>query len=144
VSVEIEIGAQLESADTSNGSVRVPPMAVVRCSRGGKTRALYEIAHRIHATSRRPGAQPVAVIFVTFNDFSSLQPHEQCDTANALCQRIAFAALKHAPHGTSKARAFRAFLSKEYDIRVRDILHWIGKSRAILLIDELNNLSELL
>jgi len=30
----------------SDGSTRVPPMALVRCSRGGKTRALQEIGIR--------------------------------------------------------------------------------------------------
>jgi hypothetical protein len=129
------------SFDTPSGSIRVPPMAVVRCSRGGKTRALYEIANWIKEPSVH--REPVAVIYVTFNDFSSLHDNEQDDPLQALCQRIAFAALKKPPLDEDKAASFEDFQSKYYDIRPKDITEWIGNSRAILIIDELNNLTAL-
>ena len=88
--VETEILAQLESSDAMDGSERVPPMAVVRCSRGGKTRSLYEIARMMRA--EKPSRDPIAVLFVSFHDFSSLHPGEQRDPLQALCQRIAFIA----------------------------------------------------
>jgi hypothetical protein len=140
--VEVEILAQLESSDHPTGSERIPPMAVVRCSRGGKTRALYEIANKMHEC--RPSRGRIAAIYVTFNDFSSIQPDEQHDPLQALCQRIAFAALKDPLlDEDNKARAFEDFRSQIYDIRPKDIEKWIGSSRVILIIDELNNLTAL-
>jgi hypothetical protein len=141
-SVETEIEAQLESSDDPTGSERIPPMAVVLCSRGGKTRALYEIANKMH--ERRPSRRdPVAVIYVSFNDFSSLLPEEQHDPLQALCQRIAFTARMDPPRDMDKADAFDQFRSKNYDIKPEQIHEWLGNSRAILLVDELNNLTAL-
>ena len=60
------------------GFNRTPPMALVRCSRGGKTRALTEIAKK----SRN--ALGICVIYVTFNDWSSMRPEEQDDPLLAL------------------------------------------------------------
>ncbi len=67
----------------------VPAMGLIRCSRGGKTRALHEITRAMKA--KRPD---VAVIYVSFNDYSSIEPDEIEDLVAALCLRIAFAALK--------------------------------------------------
>jgi hypothetical protein len=108
-SVNIKIQAQLESADAP--LTEVPPMDAVRCSQGGKTWALYEIAHRIHATSHPPGAEPVAVIFVTFNNFSSLQLHEQDDPVNALCQMYCL-------HGTQSPHA-----AQRYNEQITSLLY---------------------
>ncbi len=46
--------------------LRVPPMALVRCSRGGKTRALRE-------TARLLKARNIPVLFVSFNDYTPLK-----------------------------------------------------------------------
>ena len=106
--VGVEIDAQLTSFDTPSGSICVPPMAVVRCSRGGKTRALYEIANWMKEPSST--REPVAVIYVSFNDFSSLHNNEQDDLLQALCQRVAFAALKKPPlDEEDMATSFGAF-----------------------------------
>jgi hypothetical protein len=45
-------------------------MAVVRCSRGGKTRTLLEIAHMMRKD------EDLAVLFVSFNDFMPLTDQE--------------------------------------------------------------------
>ena len=58
--------------DDDEGFHRVPPMALVRCSRGGKTRALTEIAKQIVDKQIAD-----CVIFVTLNDWSSISPAEQ-------------------------------------------------------------------
>ncbi len=63
-------------------------MALVRCSRGGKTRALEEIAHSLRR--KRP---EISVVFVSFNDDSVIKDWEHADPVAALCRRIAFAAL---------------------------------------------------
>ena len=51
-----EIQNRLDEMDNVHGEVRVPPMAVVRCSRGGKTRALYEIAYIYYDDTTRTNA----------------------------------------------------------------------------------------
>ena len=110
----MEIDAKLGRSDTSSGRERVPPMAVVRYIRDGKTRALYEIANMMHG--RCSYRKPAAVIYISFNDFSSLLPVEQDYPLKALCQPIAFAALVDPPPDTQKEEAFTKFLSEGYDI----------------------------
>ena len=73
---------------------RVRPMALVRCTRGGNSRALYEIANFFKREQSEQESNKVAVIFVTFNDFSPVLEWEQADPRAALCRRIAFAAMK--------------------------------------------------
>jgi hypothetical protein len=146
--IEAEIFARLDGKDSPDGSERVSPMAVVRCtcSRGGKTRALIEIASIVHGRSRELGHDPVAVIFVSFQDFSSLAPYEQKEPLKALFQRIAFSALRRQPDDSrSEAQAFWEFIFKDYDIQSCHILDWLDGYHipAILIVDELNNLSEL-
>lgn len=107
---------------------RVQPMALVRCSRGGKTRALEEIGHCLR--KKRP---EVAVIFVSFNNYSAIQDWEHADPVAALCRRIAFAALniknpsKHDYDRFAKSNVVES-----------DILKWLEDSQCVLLIDELN------
>lgn len=79
------IEAQLESED--DGRSQVPPMALVRCSRGGKTRALREIARKVRSRG-------YAVLFVSFNDKTSMKFCEQEDPLQALLRRIAFSAIR--------------------------------------------------
>jgi hypothetical protein len=113
VSVKLEIMAQLESSDDPE---RIPPMAVVRCSRGGKTRALYEIANTmkndknedIMEAAKDHWGGPVAVIYVTFNDNSSVETWEQLDPLQALLQRIAFVASRERNDDEIKLEAYDA------------------------------------
>jgi hypothetical protein len=71
------------------GAERVPPMALVRCSRGGKTRSLRELACLL-----KTKLPDVAVIFISLNDFSTLETWENNDQIGALCRRIAYMSLK--------------------------------------------------
>jgi len=102
---------------------RKPPMALVRCSRGGKTRALYELSSALK--KKLPGA---AIIYITLNDYSNLKSWEQSDPISAICRRIAFAARK------LTSSEFDANVSISKDV----ILQWLGKTPCVLLIDELN------
>ena len=121
--------------DDDEGFHRVPPMALVRCSRGGKTRALTEVAKQIVDKQIAD-----CVIFVTLNDWSSISPAEQSDPLAALCRRIAFTVSKDVrPCGPE----FQKFLSRDFVIEPDSIIEWLDDTSAVLLVDELNNLSEL-
>jgi hypothetical protein len=142
--VDLEIRRHFEcsdedEADQCDGFKRVPPMAVVRFSRGGKTRALYEIA-----TICKEKVKVESVIYVSFNDSTSLSEWEQEDPLQALCLRIAFAALHQSDtcSGT-RAQQFEEFRSRNILVEPTMILRWLGNSSAVLLVDELNNLREL-
>ena len=110
-------------------------MALVRCSRGGKTRALKEVAHQLHR--KLPGT---AIIFVSFNDLTPVQPWEQADPLGALCRRIAFAARRR-PDPTQplspkdEMDQFKAF---NYAVTPDQIEQWVANTPCILAIDELN------
>jgi hypothetical protein len=110
------------------GAERVPPMALVRCMYGGKTRSLMELAHRLKTTL----PDDVAVIFVSLDDFSTLRPWENDDQIGALCRRIAFYSLKDRVH-------YREF--EHENVQMDTILPWLGTSKCVLLIDELNQFS---
>jgi len=60
-----ELAAGLAQEETNLS--RVSPTAYIRCSRGGKTRVLLEL-NRLFK-ERRPD---VAVVYISFNNFSSL------------------------------------------------------------------------
>jgi len=123
---------------------RVAPLAVVRCSRGGKTRALYEIANKIRGYHQCFDAT-IAVLYISFNDYSSLQPWEQENPLQALLRRIVFMA----SHNDGKERnigTFEDFASKKQHIDPKDFLEWLGDSNStpcVLIVDELNNLNQL-
>ena len=108
---------------------RVAPMALVRCSRGGKTRALEELAH-----SLRKGQPGLSVVFVSFNNYSVIKEWEHADPVSALCRRIAFAAL-NLPHPSK--HDYDAF-AKTLVVTVDDVVTWLHGSKCVLLIDELN------
>jgi len=117
--VKDNVEHQLATADGGGlNQHRVGPMALVRCSRGGKTRALYEIANSGVSYS----GDPVRVIFVSFNDFSALDHTDQEDPLQALMLRIAFAALKpqnlDSDTGARKTKLqqFSEFREKDYVI----------------------------
>ena len=107
---------------------RVQPMALMRCSRGGKTRVLLELNKMLR--ERNP---EVSVVYVSFNNFSSLEAWELRDPVAALCRRIAFSALRerNATHG-----GFDAF--RNTTVMEDDIIRWLGDTACVLLIDELN------
>jgi hypothetical protein len=107
---------------------RVSPMALVRCSRGGKTRALEELAH-----SLRKGQPGLSVVFVSFNNYSVIKEWEHADPVSALCRRIAFAAL-NLPHPSK--HDYDAFAKTL--VTVDDVVTWLHGSKCVLLIDELN------
>jgi hypothetical protein len=138
--VELQIQTQLDTQDFElDEGHRVEPLAVSRCSRGGKTRALYEMANMNFTY----GDEHVAVIFVSFNDYSTLDQHDQEKPLEALLLRIAFAAFKDLQYkpGTTKEQ-FEAF-RKLYHVTATDVLSWLGQAPALLIVDELNNLRQI-
>ena len=139
--------------DEDTSQRRVSPMALVRCSRGGKTRALREIARCLKDKG-------VPVILVSFNDYSELLEEEMQDPWGAMCLRIAFEAnaerkyedtsseLMHPTEHTSDGSArkhiaafsqdqFRDF-RKKYKGSPEVIEEWLSGHRCVLLVDELN------
>ena len=134
---------ELQTTDGEGGKDhRVAPMALVRCSRGGKTRALNEIANLKFSYNDRA----VIVIFVSFNDFSDLDDDDQDNPLQALLQRIAFAALQSRyleNKGKTMHEQFRDFRRCKYSFSSDEIMLWLGDHPALLLVDELNNLNEL-
>ena len=116
-----------QAEDTLSG--RVLPTAFVRCSRGGKTRALIEIAQRLKSSAQ------TAVFFVSFNDFSCIEEWEQADPLAALCRRVAFAARRER-HARYKDFA-------KADVKPHQIIEWMGSNPRVLLIDELNLVTSL-
>ena len=103
---------------------RVSPVALVRCSRGGKTRALHELAWAL----RKENATD-AIIYVSFNGFTSLEPWEYEQPLEALCRRILFAAL-----GEKDTRSFRDFIEST-TANESDVIDWLGNTPCILLAD---------
>ena len=127
----------LEFLDMSDDNVkRVPPMAMVRCSRGGKTRAAMELGRMIKEQ------YGISVLFVSFNGNTSLKTWEQTDLVGALCRRIAFAARRPtSPPEANEVVGFEQFLKKV--VRIDDIKKWLGNEKCLLIIDELNAAKEL-
>jgi len=105
--------------------LRVRPTAFIRCSRGGKTRALKEMARRLKSSLH------ASVIFVSFHDFTPIDEWEATDHIAALCRRIAFAARRN------RSETYFANFSNA-DVKPQHIVEWLGNNPRILLIDELN------
>jgi hypothetical protein len=114
---------------------RVPPMAFIRCSRGGKTRALKEVANALKSKF-----SDAAIIFVAFNGFSSVQEWEQKDPLGALCRRVAFAAMKG--RDFNDCHQFNNSY-QHMDVQPNQILDWLKGTRRVLLIDGLNALTHI-
>ena len=127
---------------------RVAPMAVVRCSRGGKTRALYEIlANKIRGYKLRDGQDEanIAALYVSLNDYSSLYPWEQENPLQALLRRIVFMA-SHNGGDKRNAGTFDDFSKKTGHVDEEGFLKWLGDADStpcVLIVDELNNLNQL-
>ena len=125
-----EILQWMQKGDTA--AVRVPPLCLSRCSRGGKTRSLYEIAKFLKS-------KETAVFYVTFNDWSAIQGWEQEDPVGALFRRIAFAALKERNY--QDAKQYKSIMNAA--VRKAWIEKWLGSRPCVLLIDELNAVENL-
>ena len=121
----------------SDGSTRVPPMALVRCSRGGKTRALLEIGIRF-----KHEHGDCCVIFISFNDRTEISQWEQNAPINALCIRIAFAVRD--PKGRYGNMDFEQF-REAFFVTKESVKRWLGSQTTpcLLLVDELNKLDVL-
>jgi hypothetical protein len=114
--------------EPQTASERFPPLGLVRCSRGGKTRALLEIAHHL----RNSVGETTAVIFVSFNADTSMED-EIHNPLGALCRRIAFASLEQNETNFDQFR--------NVDVEPDVIKNWLGGTTpCILLIDELNQI----
>ena len=109
---------------------RVSPMAFTRCSRGGKTRALCELG-----TILKKHFPQIAIIFVSFNDYSDATNEERSHPIEALCKRIAFASRKN--QGGNVIEEYSKF---KMAVSAVNIVEWLGDAPCILLIDELNNI----
>jgi hypothetical protein len=122
-----KVKVQFDLEDSENP--RVSPVALVRCSRGGKTRALHELAS---ALSRKNDAG--AIIYVSFNGQTNLLPWEKLEPPlEALCRRILFTALV----GDNHVKVFGSF-AENTTIRANDVVEWLGEEKCTLIIDELN------
>ena len=134
---EIKINFDLQ--DDTGGDTRVPPLVLVRCTRGGKTRALTEMERRLKITPK----WDVVVIRISTNDFSGL---DECDDLGdhiqILCRRIAFFLLHPYDPCKTNPEEYRKAQWRNFDGTVsKEVLEdWLGDRKCILLIDELNNL----
>jgi alkyl hydroperoxide reductase subunit AhpC len=106
----------------------------------GNTRALYEIANFFKREQSEQESNKVAVIFVTFNDFSPVLEWEQADPRAALCRRIAFAAMKGRDYDHS-LNQYKVFATAQGPHE--EIVNWLKSTRCLFLIDELNLLEAL-
>jgi len=110
---------------------RTMAVALTRCSRGGKTRSLEELARALRD-------EDIPVLLITFSDYSTVSKEsgEQGDPLSALLFRIAFVAMNKPPFTFSIFR-------ENYAVSEADIRAWLGKSKCVLLLDELNRLTAL-
>jgi hypothetical protein len=115
--------------EPDDGTLRLAPMGLIRCSRGGKTRALREIAAVL-----KNQLPMTAVISVSFNDVSPIISSEQADPLQALCVRIAYAT--YSDKETVDFDTFR----QGVEVSEKDVLNWLKLTPAILLVDELNSI----
>mmetsp|Transcript_28332 Transcript_28332/g.77783 ORF Transcript_28332/g.77783 Transcript_28332/m.77783 type:complete len:642 (+) Transcript_28332:160-2085(+) len=114
---------------------RVSPIALIRCSRGGKTRSMIELAKEVRSQDSSHG-----IVYMSFNTDTSLSEKRPIDPTGELCVRIAFAALKSRKHPSDMA----GFLKFSGVTRVDKewVIDWLGNHKCILFIDELNMLQD--
>ena len=115
----------LEHYEASDGEERVPPMALVRCSRGGKTRALLEVARMLKSRN-------IPVVMISLNDYSSLKEWEKVDGVGAVCRRIAFAASLDRDFGRSLEQ-YEHFSRQNWNVTAQQVEDWLGSHPCILL-----------
>jgi len=126
------IAQSYDARDTP--AVPVLPAAFVRCGRGGKTRALLELTR---ALKDRFNSEEVAVIYISFTAHSSLLKWETMNPIDAICRRIAFAALPN-----TAGESFEKF-AETVEVSSSAVLKWLGNTPRILLIDELDSFTNL-
>lgn len=107
---------------------RVPLTALVRCSRGGKTRTLLEVGNLIKSKG-------IIVLYVSFNGDTTYDSDEELDPLQALCIRIAFSAFRDKSNPALKS--FKDF-RKRFKVNPRTIIQWLADKPRLLLLDELN------
>ena len=86
----------LEGFNGMDANSRISPMAVVRCSRGGKSRALKELTVAL----KNELGHKSAVIYICLNDSTYLRQWEQDDPITSICRRLAFASRVVNPEDT--------------------------------------------
>jgi hypothetical protein len=127
-------------------SPRVTPVALTRCSRGGKTRSLHELTQELRAVDGS-----YAIIFVSFNSETPVEGWENEDPVGALCRRIAFASLnrewftsvnddQEGKVPSSRRLMFELF-RKKIDVSPESVIDWLGRAKCILIVDELNKVT---
>jgi hypothetical protein len=112
-------------------------MALIRCSRGGYTRALTEIDFALK--EQMPDS---VVLSVSFSAFSFMQDWEQFDPIVALCRRIAFAAVCSKPGSKLTEGDYHEHFAR-MTVKPADIFSWLKHNPCVLMIDELNRLDVL-
>jgi len=126
----------LEQADLEEtNNPRVSPVALVRCSRGGKTRSMVELAKEVRKQDSSYG-----IVYMTFNTNTPLMETPVQDPMAELCVRIAFAAFKDRSEPSGK-REFLEF-SRAEKASPEWVEDWLGNEKCILFIDELNLLQD--
>ena len=139
-----KIERELATSDSAPGNLRSEPVALVRCNRGGKSRALLE---RCKQGVYFEGGGSVPIIFVTFNDYAVANAEDKSYPLQVLLYRIAFAALRTrneeiAVGGSNLRKLYQDFRDSNYAVTQKDVTEWIGTS-PVLLVIELNSLDEL-
>jgi hypothetical protein len=125
----------VEGANDADAEHRVSPMGLVRYSRGGKSRALYEIEQYL-----RKHFPEFVVIHISFNDYSPLDPNEQDSPVEALCRRICFWFLQKRTDSENFAKEYRQIRDARVDPQA--VMDYIGNEPCILLVDELNMMQD--
>ncbi|KAG7356059.1 hypothetical protein IV203_000745 [Nitzschia inconspicua] len=116
-------------------SNRCSPIALIRCSRGGKTRSMVELARKV-----REEDESYSIVFVTFNtDIPLHSKDEQRDPVEELCIRIAYAAFKEKK---STPTDFRRFYATNYTVGREWVEAWLQEAKCILFVDEINLLQD--
>jgi hypothetical protein len=128
-----------KGADEVDGDDRIPPIGLVRFSRGGKSRVLYEIGRYLREKYKKE-RKDIVVINISFNDYSPLDPTESTDPVEALCRRICFWFLQKRTDLGNFAAQYNEIRGDKVDSA--KVLNYIGGRPCILLIDELNKLDD--
>mmetsp|Transcript_6288 Transcript_6288/g.12943 ORF Transcript_6288/g.12943 Transcript_6288/m.12943 type:complete len:359 (-) Transcript_6288:313-1389(-) len=123
---------------------KVCPMAFVRCSRGGKTRAMRELTRLVSTESKTVEGEVQLIpteckpLYISLNNETPIEAQEYIKTPlEELCDRIGFAVRK----GAAASLDWFEFRNK-YDVTLESIRAWLGSQKCILFIDELDLLPE--
>ncbi|GKZ00879.1 hypothetical protein MPSEU_001039600 [Mayamaea pseudoterrestris] len=116
-------------------------MAVVRCTGGGKSRSLKEIANKINRGINLPH-MPVSVLYISYSEHSFVRDEEKSNPLQALCRRIAFEASIDPGQCNNRQQAFETFYEQGYIFDPWEIKEWLGNSSVILNIDDADMLMD--